>query len=138
MFNQNLLDNVDVINIWIKITKVRFFGIFNFEVQSLFKYLLDDLSEEARSDEFNNFDDSEQFKQEKKLQVPKFLVRMIILVKISGNTFDNKYERKEGDEFQQKCSFQVSFCNFTNISNGLELLFRFKLNKEVNDYIYEK
>jgi len=89
VFNQNLLDNVNVINIWIKITKVRFFGIFNFEVQSLFKYLLDDLSEEARSDEFNNFDDSEQFKQEKKLQVPKFLVRMIILVKISGNTFDN-------------------------------------------------
>ena len=89
MFNQNLLDNVIVINIWIKITKVRFFGIFNFEVQSLFKYLLDDLSEEARSDEFINFDDSEQFKQEQKLQVPEFLARMVILVKISGNTFDN-------------------------------------------------
>ena len=70
-------------------------GVFDFNVKSLFENLFDNLIEEAGSNEFVDFYNSEEFEQEEELEVTKLSITNIILIFISSYTFNNQNEWEE-------------------------------------------
>jgi hypothetical protein len=53
-------------------------------------------------------------------------------------TFDNQDKWEERDEVHQKSSFEITFRDFTNVSNRLKFLLWFELYKKVDNDIDKK